>query len=508
MTNAPLDFWLRSGESVTLEFKKSTAEKDRACRTLCAFANGQGGRVLFGVTPAGKAVGQMINDHTLEELAQEFQNFEPPLFPTVERVPVASGLEVLVVSVVRSGRVTSFRGVAYERVLNTTRVMPRDVQQRLLMEELHATQRWENQPAPGWTAARLDTREMEQTLNEAIRRGRCEDPGTREPMDILRGLNLLTGDGQLSRAAVALFCKEDEPRPDFPQLLLKVARFKGTTRDEFLDNRQFSGNAFALMRKAERFLIESLPIAGRIIPGQMAREDTPLFPVEALREALANAFVHRDYGIGGGYVAVAMYDDRLEIISLGELHFGLTPEALLHSHESKPWNPLIAQAFYRRGIIEAWGRGTLKIARLMREAGLEPPVTTVRTGAVVVTFDVAAARRARGWPAVDGAAEEATQETTAPEEGPSRAQVGTKLGLSWDQVQLIEAAQNPKALPELMSISGRTNRTKFRAQVLRPLLDAGLLAMTVPDKPRSSKQQYRVTPAGLLAIQAFHKEPR
>lgn len=502
MTNAPLNSWLRSGESATLEFKKSTAEKDRACRTLCAFANDQGGRVLFGVTPAGKAVGQTVNDRTLEELAQEFQNFEPPLFPSVERVPVAPGLEVLVVSVARSGRVTSFRGVAYERVLNTTRVMPRDVQQRLLMEELHATQRWENQPAIGWTVAQLDTREMEQTLNEAIRRGRCEDPGTREPMDILRGLNLLTGDGQLSRAAVALFCKEDEPRPDFPQLLLKVARFKGTTRDEFLDNRQFGGNAFALMRKAERFLIESLPIAGRIIPGQMAREDTPLFPMEALREALANAFVHRDYGIGGGYVAVAMYDDRLEIISLGELHFGLTPEALLRSHESKPWNPLIAQAFYRRGIIEAWGRGTLKIARLMRDTGLEPPITTVRTGAVVVTFDVAAARKARGWPEMDGTAEEGTKSA------PSQYQVGTKSALSWDQVQVLELASIPKALAELMIPSGRTDRTKFRNQVLRPLLDTGLLEMTIPDKPRSSKQQYRTTSTGMQAAQSFHKESR
>jgi predicted HTH transcriptional regulator len=83
------------------------------------------------------------------------------------------------------------------------------------------------------------------------------------------------------------------------------------------------------MRKAERFLIESLPVAGRIIPGKMEREDTPLLPVEALREALANAFVHRDYAIGGGSVSVALYDDRLEIISIGDLHFGLTPEALL-----------------------------------------------------------------------------------------------------------------------------------------------------------------------------------
>lgn len=83
--------WAAAGESTTLEFKKSTAEKDRACRTLCAFANGQGGRVLFGVTPAGKVVGQAISDRTLEELAQEFQGFEPPLFPAVERVAVDGG---------------------------------------------------------------------------------------------------------------------------------------------------------------------------------------------------------------------------------------------------------------------------------------------------------------------------------------------------------------------------------------------------------------------------------
>jgi ATP-dependent DNA helicase RecG len=375
-------------ESPTLEFKKSTAEKERACRTLCAFANGQGGRVLFGVTPAGKVIGQTVSDRTLEELAQEFQNFEPPLFPAVERVNVAPGLEVLVVSVAHSARVVSFRGVAYERVLNTTRVMSRDEQQRLLLEELHATQRWENQAAEGWEAARLDARELVLTLEESIRRGRIEDPGTREPLEILRGLGLLVEGDKLSRAAVALFCKDETPLPDFPQLLLKVARFKGVTRDEFLDNRQFHGNAFALMRKAERFLIDSLPVAGRIVPGKMEREDTPLLPVEALREALANAFVHRDYAVGGGSVSVALYDDRLEIISIGDLHFGLTPEALLREHESRPWNPMIANAFYRRGIIETWGRGTLKIARLMREAGLQPPVTTARVGAVVLTFDL------------------------------------------------------------------------------------------------------------------------
>lgn len=216
-----------AGESATLELKKSTAEKDRACRSLCAMANGQGGQVVFGVTPAGKVVGQLVTDRTLEELAQEFQGFEPPLAPRLHRITVAQSpgglLEALLMQVERAADgPVSFRGVAYERVLKTTR-------------------------AQG---------------------------------------------GQLSRAAVAL--------PEFPQFSLRLARFKDTTRDEFLDNRQYAGNAFALMRRAERFLIDWLPVAGKVVPGQFARIDTPALPTEAVREALANAFVQRDFASAAG----------------------------------------------------------------------------------------------------------------------------------------------------------------------------------------------------------------
>ena len=382
---------IAAGESLTLELKKSTAEKDRACRSLCALANGQGGQVVFGVTPAGKVVGQKVTDRTLEELAQEFQGFEPPLQPHVQRLLVSqgdeAGLEVLLVQVERSTQTpVSFRGVPYERVLNTTRVMPRATYQRLLVESLHATDRWEMQPAAGCGIDTLDQRELMVTIEEAIRRGRMEDPGTRDPMGLLRGLGLLVQGDQLSRAAVALFCMDDHAIPGFPQFNLRVARFKGTTRDEFLDNRQYSGNAFALMRRAERFLIDWMPVAGKIVPGQMARIDTPALPVEAVREALANAFIHRDYASAAGSVSVALYDDRLEVISPGELHFGLTPEMLYRPHESKPWNPWIAKVFYRRGIIESWGRGTLKIASLMQAAGLPVPTLQERTESVLMTF--------------------------------------------------------------------------------------------------------------------------
>lgn len=382
-----LETLIAAGESATLELKKSTAEKDRACRTLCAFANGGGGWLVFGVTPAGKLVGQQVTDRTLEELAQEFQGFEPSLTPAIERVALENGQQVLILRVAGEGnRPYTFRGVPYERVLNTTRVIPREIYQRLVIENAHATIRWETEPATGWTIDQLDHNEILITIDEAIRRGRCEDPGSRDPQAILRGLGLLLPGDQLSRAAVALFCRDDIPAPDYPQFKLRVARFKGITRDEFLDNRQYSGNAFALMRRAERFLIDWLPVAGKIIPGQMARIDTPALPTEATREALANAFIHRDYASAAGSVGVALYDDRLEIISPGELHFGLTPKMLFQPHDSRPWNPWVASVFYRRGLIETWGRGTLKIASLMQSAGLQPPMLTDSGGAVIMTF--------------------------------------------------------------------------------------------------------------------------
>jgi ATP-dependent DNA helicase RecG len=201
----------------------------------------------------------------------------------------------------------------------------------------------------------------------------------------LQGL-ALTRDGVLLRAATVLFGRDAALEARAPQCLLRVARFRGADRTEFVDNRQFHGNVFTLLQRAERFLRDSLPVAGRVMPGLFERVDDPLYPLLALREALANAFCHRDYSIGGGSVGVAIYDDRLEVTSSGSLHFGLTPDALLEPHESLPWNPLVARVMYRRGLIEQWGRGTLKIVELMAQAGLPRPAIEDAGGCVTVRF--------------------------------------------------------------------------------------------------------------------------
>ena len=90
--------------------------------------------------------------------------------------------------------------------------------------------------------------------------------------------------------------------------------------------------------------------------------------------------------MGGGSIGLAVYDDQLEVTSTGPLHFGLTPDDLFGPHESRPWNPLIARTFYRRGIIEEWGRGTIKMAELATSAGLPRPEIEDRGDSVTVRF--------------------------------------------------------------------------------------------------------------------------
>jgi ATP-dependent DNA helicase RecG len=347
--------------------------------------NGVGGIVLIGIAPDGRPLGQQVSEHTLEDLANELRSIDPPAFPTIETIPLENGLSIIAIHITGGGGPYSYDHRPYIRYGATTSVMPRERYERLLLERLHGAHRWENQPAIGIGIEDLDQREIIVTIEEAIRRQRLDDPGTRDPLELLRGLNLIY-DGYLLNAAMVLFAKPDRLFPHYQQCILRMARFRGHDKTEFLDNRQEVGHAFALLLHAQRFLRDHLPVAGRIIPNLFERIDDPLYPPAALREALANALCHRDYSIAGGSVNVAIYDDRLEITSTGMLPFGLTPADLLVPHTSRPWNPIIAHAFYRRGITEAWGRGTLKMAELTKQAGLALPEFESHAGEVIVRF--------------------------------------------------------------------------------------------------------------------------
>ena len=182
--------------------------------------NHRGGRLLFGVTPGpnGSVLGQEVGDQTIETVAQRLRSIEPPAFPSVDRVPVRRGREVIVVSV-SSGRNPpyTYAGQAYRRVGNTNERLSQAAYNSLLLENLHREQRWENQPVADWAVTDLDEREIRLVVEEAIRRGRLDEPSTRDPTDLLRGLGVLKN-GLLLRAAAVLFGNSERLSMEFPPM--------------------------------------------------------------------------------------------------------------------------------------------------------------------------------------------------------------------------------------------------------------------------------------------------
>lgn len=373
------------GESLQAEFKQTTGQRTDAAKTVCGMLNASGGFVIFGVADDGRIAGQQVTAATLADVARELRRIEPQALLSPEAVDLGNGRALILVRVPKGDGPYTYDARPYLRVGPTTVLMGSEEYQRRVVERMHPATRWETQPAQGVTLDDLDADEIIRTAEEAIRRNRLEETGSRRLEDLLLGFGLLRND-EISNAAVVLFGRGDRLMPVYPQCTLRLARFRGRDTSEFIDNRQEVGNAFQLFVRAQRFLRDHLPVAGRIVPGLFERVDDPLYPPAALREALANAFCHRDYGVHGGSVGIAIFDDRLEITSTGPLRFGLTPAVLAGPHPSLPWNPTIASVFYLRGVIEKWGRGTLKIGELTQRAGLVPPEFLERAGEVVVRF--------------------------------------------------------------------------------------------------------------------------
>ncbi|WP_322769795.1 helix-turn-helix domain-containing protein [Frankia sp. Cr1] len=208
--------WAGEGESDRQEFKESTGQRTEAAKTLCGMVNLHGGRLLFGVTPDGRVAGQEVRESTLEKLYEALRAFDPEVTPTIETVEIEPGRHVIVVTV-RQGRyrLYRYRGTAYKRVGAVTTEMGREEYQRLFLEQVHASDRWEIEPAK-LTLDDLDFGEIVRTLEDAIARGRIGDPFSRDPVEVLRGFGLVKN-GRIINAAVALFGRSDRLLPDYPQ---------------------------------------------------------------------------------------------------------------------------------------------------------------------------------------------------------------------------------------------------------------------------------------------------
>ena len=148
--------------------------------------------------------------------------------------------------------------------------------------------------------------------------------------------------------AVALFGIN---RSRYTQMALRLARFRGTDKNEFVDSGRAEGNFFDLMDAGMAFLFKHLSQSGKIVGFQ--KEEHLEIPAEALREALTNALCHRQLEKYSLTPSIAIYDDRVEIENPGRLPFDLTPETIKSAHASYPYNPLIAEVLFKSSFLES-----------------------------------------------------------------------------------------------------------------------------------------------------------
>ncbi|MFO1077125.1 MAG: ATP-binding protein [Planctomycetota bacterium] len=458
MRNDELTLQVAAGESDTLEFKCSAAELRRAGETLCAFLSGNSGRVLIGVAPDGQIVGQDVADSPLRDLAATLSRSEPAAQIEVSRVPLANGRKVIVEApAARDSAPFFLKGRDFQHVGPTTTTLPQTEYERLLLDRNHSRHRWENQPAVGVGLADLDHEEILRTRETAVAQRRLSAGTPLDVGDILDRLGLRIG-GQVRQAAQMLYGTPFQPH--YPHGLLKHR------------------HAFAMVLEAIAWLDGTLPLATHFPEGSVFREDRMPVPAVALRQTIVNAVIHRDLSRPAGYVAVAVFDDRVEVHIVGSFPTGIMAAMLSQPHPSMLRNPLIAGAFHRTGAVEVSCRGTNRVIEACRAHGIPAPEYLELGGVVTVTFRV---------PVVG----------VAPRKHP-----GSAPEVSPEVAWIVGALAEEQSRKDLQATMGLKDSEHFRKAYLLPALSSGLVEMTLPDKPRCSKQRYRLTASGRRWLEA------
>ena len=367
-----------AGESATLEFKRCPNENaERWLKTVVAFANGKGGRILFGVD----------NDRTVVGIGNEAFAIMDLLTDKIAdscspRVPIDLGIEniegkAVVVLEVLAGtqcpyylKAEGAKDGVYVRVGATTRRADDATRRELAF--LSEGRSFDGEPCP---KAKIDEKRVRALCAKMSRiaRQNCDSEAERRAVKRITPQQLESW-GVVSRArgkfvgsnAYALLTGDGAF-----SIRLKCALFKGEDRSVFLDRREWTGPVMELMEKGLAYILEKIN-RGCVFKGAF-RHDRYELPPDELRELVVNAFAHRSYLEHDNPVFIALYDDRVEITSPGGLPRGQTVERALAGY-SKIRNEVLAKALNYMRYIEEWGSGLRRVNQRLAECGVRPVV--------------------------------------------------------------------------------------------------------------------------------------
>ncbi len=359
------------GESESLEFKKSLSEQADAIKTAVAFANGNGGWILFGVKPDGSVIDVSIGANTLENLAEAFhQQTDPIIYPSISAVDVEGRTVIAIRVPAGADKPYTAKGIAYKRVSRTTQQLSRSEYERMLLER--HTNGYETLPVIGTKWEDLDQNSLENFL--AARAPRAWQSGA-DLVDraITDKLAIRAAEGVVPTiAGVLAFCAT--PQRLNPGWGVTALMFRGREfqRDALLLRQDLTGSASSLIDAAVAFVVRNMRTFPIFPDGETQRRDVTEYDLAAVREAVANAVAHRDYSANEP-IQIRLFDERLEIQSPGPLPSELTIERILAGGVTRARNPILAQILLAHGYMERAGFGIVFIHQQMKKLGAPKP---------------------------------------------------------------------------------------------------------------------------------------
>ena len=368
-------------EKDTVEFKTSTSEIKEIIKSIAAFANTKGGKILIGVSDSGKILGVQIGKGTIKDLINRIaQDTDPIIHPKIT-VKEIDGKKIIEVDVRESfDKLVLTDGRPYKRVGNTTRKMSKDEYEHRILEKHKDKLQFDSQICVDARLKDIDPGKVRWFLDKAKEMRDFDVPARISVKDALERFEV-ANNGQFTNTAILLFGKK--PQKYFVQSKIRCGRMKGTSGYDFIDMKILGGTISELREAAMKFLTEHIRHAVYFDSNQ--RYDKWEYPLRAFEEVITNALAHRDY-FSNSDIQLSIYDNRIEIWNPGELPKPLKPEDLKHKHKSIPRNKLLANQLFLIKHIERWGMGTNRVVEEMKQNNLPEPEFKNLSGGFEVTL--------------------------------------------------------------------------------------------------------------------------
>lgn len=364
-------------ENQNIEWKESW--RDEYLKWVCGFANADGGKIYIGTDDNGKVVGVANPKKLMEDIPNKVRDVLGIMVDV--NLIEENGLEYIEIVVQPYSNPINYKGQYHYRSGSTKQELKGEALNRFMLQR--TGKHWDEITVPNVKIEDLSTEALNRFRKRAAKSKRVDEEILNDTTEhLLYDLRLIEeSNHELKRAAILLF--HPDPEQYISGAYIKIGFFRNDDEDLAFQD-EVHGSLMEQVDKTMDLIKTKYLIYGITYEG-ISREETPQFPVEAIRESLMNAIAHKDYA-DATPTQISVYPDHIVFWNAGRLPDDWTTQRLFEKHPSRPYNPAIANTMFRCGDIESWGRGYKRILQAVSSYNLLPPVVELLSGLMITYY--------------------------------------------------------------------------------------------------------------------------